>query len=204
MAIRAVIWDMGGVLIRTEDHRSRDRLAERFGLTSSAIEELVYGHEAGKKAQRGEVTYAAHWEYLARELSLSPVQVEEFQRLFWGGDKLDHELVNYVRSLRRHYKTALLSNAFDDVRHMVRDVWKIADAFDELIISAEVGVMKPDPKIYQIALEKLGVSAPEAVFIDDFDHNVNAARALNIFAIRFRNSVQVRTDLNALLREHSA
>ena len=204
MTIRAVLWDMGGVLIRTEDRRSRDRLAERFGLTSSEIEELVYGHEAGKKAQRGEVSYEAHWEYLALELSLSPVEVKEFQRAFWGGDKLDIELINYIRALHGRYKTGVLSNAFDDVRHMIQDVWKIADAFDELIISAEVGVMKPDPRIYQIALEKLGVAAQEAVFIDDFDHNVNAARAVKLHAIRFRNSLQVRADLNALLREQSA
>lgn len=204
MTIRAVIWDMGGVLVRTEDHRSRDRLAERFGMTSSEIEELVYGHEAGKRAQRGEVSYEAHWEYLGRELLLSPEQIKDFQRAFWGGDKVDANLIRYIRSLRKRYKTALLSNAFLDLRRMVTNVWKIGDAFDELVISAEVGVMKPDPQIYQIALERLGVAAQEAVFIDDFDHNVTGARAVNMHAIRFRNSVQARADLQTLLQEHLA
>ena len=204
MAIRAIIWDVGGVLVRTEDHRSRDRLAERFGLTSSEIEELVYGHEAGKRAQRGEVSYEAHWEYLGRELLLSPEQIKDFQRAFWGGDKVDTDLIRYIRSLRKSYKTALLSNAFLDLRRMVTEVWKIGDAFDELVISAEVGVMKPDSQIYHIALEKLGVAAQQAVFIDDFERNVDAAKAVNMHAIRFRNPVQARADLNALLQEHFA
>jgi epoxide hydrolase-like predicted phosphatase len=199
MAIRAVIWDVGGVLVRTEDQRSRDRLAERFGLSRSELEELVFGHEAGKRAQRGEVSYEAHWEILGKELRLSPGNIEEFQRAFWAGDKLDHELINYIRSLRGRYKTGLLSNAFSDLRHMVEAVWKIGDAFDVLVISAEVGVVKPDPQIYQIALEKLGVDAQEAVFIDDFDRNVAAARELNLHGIHFRNPVQVRADLNDLL-----
>jgi epoxide hydrolase-like predicted phosphatase len=199
MAIRAVIWDVGGVLVRTEDQRSRDRLAERFGLSRSELEELVFGHEAGKRAQRGEVSYKAHWEILGKELRLSPGNIEEFQRAFWAGDKLDHELINYIRSLRGRYKTGLLSNAFSDLRHMVEAVWKIGDAFDVLVISAEVGVVKPDPQIYQIALEKLGVDAQEAVFIDDFDRNVAAARELNLHGIHFRNPVQVRADLNDLL-----
>jgi epoxide hydrolase-like predicted phosphatase len=156
-------------------------------------------HEAGKRAQRGEVSYEAHWEILGKELRLSPGNIEEFQRAFWAGDKLDHELINYIRSLRGRYKTGLLSNAFSDLRHMVEAVWKIGDAFDVLVISAEVGVVKPDPQIYQIALEKLGVDAQEAVFIDDFDRNVAAARELNLHGIHFRNPVQVRADLNDLL-----
>jgi len=137
-------------------------------------------------------------------LSLSPEQIKDFQRAFWGGDKVDTDLIRYIRSLRKSYKTALLSNAFLDLRRMVTEVWKIGDAFDELVISAEVGVMKPDPQIYQIALEKLGVAAQQAVFIDDFERNVDAAKAVNMHAIRFRNAVQARADLNALLQEHSA
>ena len=203
MAIRAVMWDVGGVLVRTEDHRSRDRLAERFGLTSSGIEELVYGHEAGKKAQRGEVSYEAHWEYLAQGLKLSPEKIKDFQQAFWGGDKLDVDLVNYIRSLRGRYKTGVLSNAFTDLRPMIENVWKIGDAFDELIISAEVGLMKPDPLIFKVALIKLDFEPQEVVFIDDFERNVAAAKAVGMQAVRFRNSVQVRADLNALLQEQS-
>ena len=204
MAIRAVIWDLGGVLVRTEDNRSRDRLAERYGMNRSQVEELVYGHEAGKRAQRGEVSYEDHWEYLRQQLSLAPEKLGEFQQAFWGGDRMDRGLIDYIRSQHGRYKTALLSNAFTDLRRMITDEWKIGDAFDELVISAEIGVMKPDPQIYQIALERLGVAAPEAVFIDDFERNVVAAKALNMHAIRFKNAVQIRADLETLLKEHSA
>jgi putative hydrolase of the HAD superfamily len=121
---------------------------------------------------------------------------------FWGGDRLDHELVEYVRGLRPQFKTALLSNAWDDLRIALEGQWSILNAFDEVIISAEVGLAKPDPRVFHLALERLGVKPTEAVFVDDFLHNVEGARAVGMKAIHFRNSEQARADLGALLNQH--
>ena len=199
MAIRAVIWDMGGVLLRTEDYASRERLAQRLGLSRSDLEKLVFWGESGSRAQLGEITIDQHWENLRQELNLSDQAMVDFKEDFWCGDRVDMKLVEYIRSLRSHYKTGLLSNAFSNLRQAISEVWKFADAFDEMIISAEVGLVKPDDRIYCLALERLGVSAEEAVFVDDFSSNIEGARLLNMRTIHFKNSQQVLDELAQLL-----
>ncbi|MBN2550921.1 MAG: HAD family phosphatase [Anaerolineales bacterium] len=197
--IRAVIWDLGGVLVRTEDSRSREDLARRSGKTRRELEDLVFGLEAGRRAQLGELSHAEHWEYLRQYFHYTPEEIQAFRLDFFRGDRLDHDLIDYIRSLRGRCKTGLLSNAFSDLRHLVTEVWNIADAFDEMIISAEAGIMKPDPRIYHLALSRLGVEPQEAIFIDDFAHNVDGARAVQMHAIHFKNPAQARAELEALL-----
>jgi len=93
----------------------------------------------------------------------------------------------------------LLSNAFSDLRRVVTETWMFADAFDEMVISAEVGVVKPDPRIYHLALERLEASPEAAVFIDDFRRNVEGARAVGLNAIHFKDPGQARGELEGLL-----
>jgi putative hydrolase of the HAD superfamily len=123
----------------------------------------------------------------------------QVRREFFGGDRLDSALLDYIRGLHQRYKTGVISNALDDTRSMVENRWGMTDAFDAIIISAEVGVMKPDARIFQIALQSLGVQPAEAVFVDDFPHNVDGARAIGMQAIQFRNPEQARLDLEAIL-----
>ena len=199
MGIRAVIWDLGGVLVRTVDITPRRALAGRFGMTFEQIEDFVFSGESGDRAQRGEIRVEQHWDFLQAQLGLSPVEMQAFREQFWGGDQVDSDLVNYIRQIRDTYKTGLLSNAFSDLRGVVTDLWKFADAFDEMIISAEVGFVKPDPRIYHLALERLGVSPQEAVFIDDYLKNVEGARAVSMKAIHFRDPGQTLSELQGLL-----
>lgn len=200
MSIQAVIWDLGGVLLRTEDKSPRQALAQRLGMTLGEIEDFVFNHESGKRAQRGEVDITQHWNGLMQELGWPLEDLPIFQQSFFGGDRLDEDLLAYIHSLRPRYRLGLLSNAFSDLRHLLADVWHIDHVFDALIISAEVGVMKPDQYIYQVAVERLGVAAQETVFIDDFQHNVAGARAAGLRAIQFHTSQQVRIELETLLQ----
>lgn len=199
MTIRAIVWDLGGVLLRTRDPTPRERLAKQLNMTRQDLEEMVFVSESGNRAQLGEIPVEEHWEFLRQRLDLPSGTVQEFQKEFWGGDFLDIKLVDSIRSLHRRYKTALLSNAFSDLRQLVTQVWGFSDAFDEMIISAEVGMVKPDPRIYRLVLERLDLTAPEAVFIDDFAHNIDGARAVNMHAIQFLNPQQALADLERLL-----
>jgi len=199
MGIKAVIWDVGGVLVRTEDYTSRDQLAANLGFTRMELEELVYGLESGRLAQLGEISVEEHWRNILRVLDLKPDRLKDLQESFWGGDSLDTELIDYIRSLRREYKTGLLSNAFPDLRPMVESVWKIADAFDKMIISSEVGLMKPDTRIYRLAVRQLGIKPSEGVFIDDFLRNIHAARSVDLHAIHFTSPSQAIDSLEELL-----
>lgn len=199
MSLRAVIWDLGGVLVRTEDLSIRERLADRLGTTRLELENLVFSSESGRRAQLGEIAESEHWKNVGQALDLNPVELEQFQTEFWAGDRLDNLLVEFIRRLRPDYKTGLLSNHFPDLRRALREDWKIEAAFDTIVISAEVGFLKPDPQIYWLALDRLQVSPAEAVFIDDFTRNLAGAEAIGLRTIHFRNTDQVCRDVKKIL-----
>ncbi len=198
MSIRAVIFDLGGVLVRTENRAPRTQLAERLGLSYDELSALVFDSQSSHQAMKGEITTAEHWEAIRKTLGVSKKELPQVPLEFWGGDALDEDLINYLRDLRPHYKTALLSNAWDDLRQMIEEIWKIADAFDQILISAEVGLVKPDRLIYERIIADLGVKPAEAVFVDDFPQNVEAAKAAGLEAIHFLGPDQALGDLQSL------
>jgi glucose-1-phosphatase len=199
MTIRAVVWDLGGVIVRTEDYFGREQLGQRLGRSRLELEGLVFSSDSATRAQSGELSDEQHWENVRGELALSPAGLVEFRKDFWRGDRLDVEIVETIRNLRPRYQTALLSNNFPGLRQALRDQWQIEDAFDVIVISAEVGLLKPDARIYRLALARLGVLPHEAVFIDDFAHNLAGAEAVGMKILQFRRSDQVRLDLQQLL-----
>ena len=113
--IKAVIWDVGGVLVRTEDRAPRQALEARLGLQPGEAEHLVYNSEMGQKAQRGEITAAELWRWIQAHFRFDDGEVERFRRQFWGGDRLNAPLLSLVRTLRPRYQTAIISNAMDDL-----------------------------------------------------------------------------------------
>jgi epoxide hydrolase-like predicted phosphatase len=199
MTIRAIIFDLGGVLLRTTDFEPRERLAASLHMNRHQLEQFIFGGESGDRAQRGEISAQQHWENLRRQIKYSP---EEFSRLvsdFFAKDEIDEALIDYVRGLRKTYKTALLSNAWDDLRQVITEKWHFEDAFDTMIISAEECVAKPDLRIFQLALDRLGVTADQAIFVDDMDRNVEGALQAGLHAIQFQTPQQLRIDIELML-----
>lgn len=195
MVIKAVIWDLGGVIVRTEDLAPRDALAEHLGLSRQEIDHIVFEADERNSAQLGEIDGEAYSQATADRLGLN---LQEFRQEFFGGDRLDEELVAHIRELRPKYKMALLSNALSNLRTFLAD-WNITDAFDLIVVSAEEHLLKPDPAIYKLALDRLGVNAAEAVFIDDIEANVEGARRVGMQGIQFISREQALGDLHALL-----
>jgi HAD superfamily hydrolase (TIGR01509 family) len=93
----------------------------------------------------------------------------------------------------------LLSNAWDNLRQTMHERWDIDSMFDELIISAEVKLVKPDPRIYQLALDRLGVQSAETVYVDDMEENVLAARKEGMLAIHHQETKSTISTLKQYL-----
>ncbi len=198
--IRAVIWDMGGVILRTENKAPRQKLASQYGISLEALEDLVFNSESAQLAHVGKITEKEHWQNIANHFKLKDEEeLKHFRRAFWGGDRVDAELVDYIRALRPQYKTGLLSNAWQDTRRLITLHHDFLGAFDVSIFSAEVGLAKPDARFYHLILKELGVSPVEAVFIDDVIENIEGAMAVGMHAIHFADRQQTLQELQALL-----
>ena len=201
MTIRAVFFDMGGVIVRTEFETPRQHLAERLGMEYENLVKLVFDSETGRQASVGLISEDAHWAALGRRLHLAAPEIQAVRDEFFAGDIIDMNLLNTIRDLRKQVKVGLISNAWSGSREWIMRE-KFDDAFDAMIISAEAGVIKPDARIFQLALEKLGVEPAESVFLDDFAANVEGARAVGMAAIHFTRPEQALKELQKMLASH--
>jgi putative hydrolase of the HAD superfamily len=198
MTIRAVFFDLGGVIVRTEYQSPRQRLAERLGMEYDDLSKIVFDSETGAQASIGAITSQQHWEAVTKRLKRPAEELAAIREEFFAGDIVDRQILDFLRSLRGTHTTGLISNAWSDLRdYMARE--KMEDAFDHIIISAEVGVAKPEPKIFQIALEKAGVQAHEAVFVDDFYVNIEGCEKVGIKGIHFKDAASALQQLKQLL-----
>lgn len=200
MQIRAVIFDMGGVLLRTTDPTPREELAGELGIPRTELERLVFASNTAVMAETGQLSEAQHWNTVLDHLKVPEERRAEFKRRFWSKDRVDDDLIEYIRQLRKDYRTGLLSNAWDGIRPAILKRFpQMLTVFDVAVFSAEVGMRKPDLRYYNWILEKLGVGAEEAVFIDDYPPNVEAARQIGMHAVRFVNPEQLYRELTPLL-----
>ncbi len=204
-SIRAILFDIGGVLLRTEDRGPRAALAARFGLDYAGIDQVVWGSPISVAAEEGRAEPADVWEHVRQTLNLSPAEILEFETQFWAGDCLDRELFARLRSFRPQYITGLLSNAwprnvlalFYERYGMDREY--VESSFDVAVSSAAAGVRKPDARIFAHTAALLGLPGEQIVFVDDFLHNVEGARQAGWQAVHFKNREQALAELQALL-----
>jgi len=198
MSIRAIFFDLGGVLLRTEFQAPRQQLAERLGIEYDDLVKIVFDGDSHHKATVGEISSDEHWTSIMKRLKRPASELAAIRHEFFAGDILDRTLLDYLRSLRGKYKTGLISNAWGDLREFILRE-KFDDAFDKMIISAEVGAAKPEPKIFQIALEQFGVKPNEAVFVDDFLINIEGCEKVGMKGIHFKDSETTLQQLKELL-----
>jgi epoxide hydrolase-like predicted phosphatase len=197
--IRAVIWDLGEVILRTENSLPRQLLAREYGKETAELEKMIFNPSEDQKACTGEISEDEFWKISLASLNLSEETLRDFPRRFWGGDCVDQKVLDFISGLRPRYRTGLLSNAWSNVRVQISEYFDYLPLFDEIIFSYEVGLAKPDPRIYRLMLEKLGVQATEAIFIDDNLKNVKSAAELGIHVVHFIKTEQALAEISAQL-----
>jgi putative hydrolase of the HAD superfamily len=126
---------------------------------------------------------------------------EQYQHQIKHGEIKDHELLDYVKELRPHYKTALLSNiSHRGLERRFRE-GELEQYFDVTVASGAIGHAKPEPEAYLAVTEKLGVTPGECIFIDDIERYCDAAEALGMRAIYYEKFASFKQELTRLLNE---
>lgn len=196
MSVKAIIFDFGGVLVRTRSQHLRRAWEERMGLPPGGASEAVFGGDRGRAAQLGQISDAEHWRWIGETLGLGSEALAQFRHDFFAEDILDAALLAYVdRLAAAGLHVGLLSNAADNARSVFAKKYGILDHFQSVTISAEEGVMKPDPRIFHIALARAGARPEEAVFVDDFAENVAGAQAVGLIGVHFTDPAVARLEL---------
>lgn len=178
--------------MRTVDYDPRHAWDRRLGLPEGTVESVVHGITAWREAQLGQVTLDTYWQAVRAELHLAPDQLDNLRRDFYSGDQLNKDLITLIRECSHNQiPVGLMSNNTLDLRETLVDLG-VGELFDACVISAEIGVMKPDAGAYRAILTKMQISARDAIFIDDFIENVEGARAVGMEAVHFRPIIDLR------------
>ncbi len=183
--IEGLIFDYGGVLWDMRWDISRT-LELEHGLRERAIVETLYGSDTWRKLEIGDGDRDA---WLAEaHVALETVAGRELPPLHRHWRENQHLIaptIDLIRRLRGTYKTAVLSNADSTLVARFRDTHGIADLFDDIVCSADVGMAKPEPRVYALAAQRISLPPEQCVFVDDLEQNVEAARAAGMSAIHF-------------------
>jgi putative hydrolase of the HAD superfamily len=209
--LRGVIFDWGGVLttpIIETVHAwlEADRIdRQSYAAAMSPWISQAYGPDAAESPvhalERGELSDAEFEVILAdllTDVDGGPVAAGGLLKRMFAGSSPQLDMLDLVRELRdRGLRTGLLSNSWG-----VRDgyPWELlGELFDDVVISARVGMRKPEERIFQLALERLGLSPGECAFVDDVEANVAAARVLGFVAVHHSAAAATRAELLDLL-----
>jgi epoxide hydrolase-like predicted phosphatase len=201
---RAVIFDLGGVVL-TSPFASLRRFERALGLDAGAVAHVVdQSGEEGAWAtfERGECSAKQFYTAFDAEAARAgtPFSARALLKAIVDGSKLRPEMIAAIRELRaRGIKAAALTNNWRSRDTSYGLMGSLQDEFDVLIESCVVGMRKPDSRIYALALRELGVSASEAIFLDDMGRNLKPARSMGMTTIKVDDPAIALAELEALL-----
>ncbi len=203
MAIKAVVFDIGGVLeldvIEQVDIGLDARWERELGLQAGELDQRMA--EIWLAGSLGRCTEEDVHAEMCTRLGMSQEQVAEYMREMWDWycGRLNEPMAEFFCSLRPRYQTAILSNSFVGARREEQQRYHFDEMCDMIIYTHEEGIAKPDPRIFELMCKRLNVEPAEVVFVDDMEANIAAARELGIHAILCKDTDQAIADVKAVL-----
>lgn len=200
MAIKAIVFDCGGVLLRNGDLSPYRRWEERLGLEAGALERLLWMGDLYQRAERGVISDAEFWRRAAEGLGLSDAaEADRLRAEIWETWEIDARVLALVDRARQRYRVAMLTNATDAMEELLAERYGVADRFEAIVNSARVGTAKPDAAIYEALLKRMRLNAGDVVFVDDRAENVAAAAALGMHVAWFLGAAELERQLEPYL-----
>jgi HAD superfamily hydrolase (TIGR01509 family) len=197
--IKAIIFDFGRVISAQKPMSLFRGYEEDLGLVPGMLNRVMFGSETWQEVLVGRKALDDYWLEIGPDLGLNtPAEIQAFRQRYFGDEAINEGVLDLIHELQGQYKLAILSNSPPRLVKWLAD-WGILDLFDVVVCSGDEGVAKPDRAIFELTLARLGVSAGEAVFIDDSPGHVEAARALGLCGIHFVTAEALRSELKDTL-----
>lgn len=183
-----ILYDIGGVIELVDDHSWPAELRVRWAARAELLPE-----EYDAKLDTADLpdttvnagVAAQYWRGVAEALNLDDAAIESMRAELWDAycGEENSELLDHARSLRGRCGLAILSNSGDGAREEEERRFGLSSTFDPICYSHEQGVLKPDARAFELAIERMGTTADRVLFIDDNSPNIEAAETLGIRAI---------------------
>jgi HAD superfamily hydrolase (TIGR01549 family) len=199
MNIKIFFIDVGGVLVNTQSTKKRRIWEEKLHLKPRQLTKELQKIQPAKEATIGLVTTESIWNNVAKKYSLTRNELAQLKQDFYAGEKINQQFYDYVQKLHKKYKIVLFSNVWDDGRMVYGQKFGLDKICDQMILSAEVGMRKPNKKIFKYALKQNNVLPTEAVFIDDTLANIKTGQEMGLNCIHFKNNDETILQIERLI-----
>jgi putative hydrolase of the HAD superfamily len=195
MAIKVIIFDMGGVLTKSIFKPYLVELNKRWGVT---VEQFRDARRPFWDAYaKGLISEKDFWTGILDKLGVKE-DYTRFSEGVYSSFVSVPETIALAKRLKKGYRLAILSNNSKEWGPFCVKKFGLDEIFDDIILSCDVKVKKPSPEIFLIALKRLKVKPEECIFIDDKDRNIAAAASLGIKTVKFEEAKQLEKDLACL------
>ena len=206
--VQAVVSDFGGVLT-TPLLRSFAALQDEVGVSVESIGEAMRastdanGDMALFRLERGEITEREFLERLSADLEPTlghRPHLHGFREIFFGALDPNLEMIELMRELRESgLRMAMLTNNVREWEPLWRPMLPVDEIFETVVDSAFVGARKPEARIYELTVERIGIAAESCLFVDDMERNCEGAREAGMRAVHFRDNEQAIAEIRAAL-----
>lgn len=187
--IRGIIFDCFGVLYQGS-------IAHLYELTPKAKQA-----ELANLSLSSDYGYISHDDFVTQAGQLTGKLPAEIEAIMRSDHIRNTAMIDYVRTLRPRYKVALLSNVGRGVIDRLFSAGELAELFDVVVLSSEVGIVKPDTAIFNFTSDKLGISAEECLMVDDLEVNIDGAVATGMQGVVFTTTDSFISDAKDLLEQ---
>ncbi|NLI82422.1 MAG: HAD family phosphatase [Deltaproteobacteria bacterium] len=195
MIVKSVIFDFGRVISARKPLSLFDAYERDLGLEPGTINTVMFESRAWRETLLGRKSYDEFWQAIGPTMGLeTPSAVLAFQLRYHRDEKVNEEVVEIIRKLYGRCKLAVLSNAPPGLGRWLAQ-WKILNCFDTVFCSGDEGLAKPDARVFQKVMERLAVKPGEALFVDDTQEHVEAARALGMHVLLFQDAALLEKEL---------
>jgi epoxide hydrolase-like predicted phosphatase len=203
MSIKALIFDLHGVLLISHDESIEISMAKRLNIPVEQVGTIFHG-DFNDRVDIGELTQRDFWLHSLNIMGLPHSRLPELDFFFEEEFFIDPVMLGAVREYHKNFKTAMLTNYSEGLRSTLESHWDVSGAFDEIIISWEIKMIKPHPNIFDYTLKKLHVLKEEAVLIDDRIVNTRGAEEYGMHAVHFKTRDQAINDLEKLISANNS
>lgn len=193
--IKAVITDVGGVLVTTILSQMAEDLAEKYSLEKDFVKKAI--HNRWTEYKLGKIKADEFWQSFADQTGIKKGK-EELKNISLSYNKIIPGTFDFFKSLKGKYKLAIISNNADEWVEDIKNLIPIEEVFDIIIFSNEVGLKKPEKEIFMLCIKKLGLKPEECVFIDDQENNIESASEIGFKTIKFEDAVQLEKELEKI------
>lgn len=194
--IKAIIFDWGGTCTKGRIKEVVIKnISQKFSISlkkaDMAYEKWNIDYLLGK------ISGPEFWKNFSEMLGIE-CNFKKLNMIFLKSPKVNKNVLSLIKKLRRNYKTGLLSDSYREMAGYIVKKYRLGELFDAMVFSNDVGIKKPDKRIFDFALKRLHVDAGECIFIDDIKINTDSAKKYGFRSIRFKGSENLKSWLKKM------